>query len=45
MTTDTITAEPPRSRNAPATSELAGYRRQLESAALAGQDRETITRA
>jgi hypothetical protein len=42
MTTDMITAEPPRSRNAPATSELAGYRRQPESAALAEQDRETI---
>jgi hypothetical protein len=41
MTTDATTAEP-RSWNAPATSELAGYRRQPESAALAEQDRETI---
>jgi hypothetical protein len=44
MTTDTITAEPP-NRSRYATSEPASYRRQLESAALAEQDRETIARA
>lgn len=46
MTTSTITVEPPpRSRHAPNAVELAGYRRQLESAILAEQDREMIAHA